>query len=256
MIEHDMQVGNLLRKLDDLGIAENTIVLYTSDNGPHKNSWPDAGISPFRSEKATNWEGAFRVPALVRWPGKIKPGQISNEIVSGLDWLPTFVAAAGDPDIKEKLLEGYTTGNKSFKNHLDGYNLLPYLTGREEKSPRKSFFYFNDDTQLVALRFENWKLVFIEMREQGTAAIWAEPFVELRMPKLFDLRADPFEQADITSNTYWDWVIEHVYLFVPAQKYVGDFLATFKEFPPAQKPASFNLEEVKRKLSDPIPGGQ
>jgi arylsulfatase len=207
----------LLDKLDELGIADNTIVLYTSDNGPHKNSWPDAGVSPFRSEKETNWEGAFRVPALIRWPGEIEPGQISNEIVSGLDWLPTFVAAAGEPEIASKLLKGYRAGKQSFKVHLDGYNLLPYLTGYEEASPRESFFYFNDDTQLVGIRFHNWKLVFLEQRAQGTLQVWAEPFTELRLPKMFDLHADPFEQADITSNTYYDWQIRHAFLIVPAQ---------------------------------------
>ncbi|MEI8595231.1 arylsulfatase [Photobacterium sp. Hal280] len=250
MIEHDMQVGQLLDKLDELGVADNTIVLYTTDNGPHKNTWPDAGISPFRSEKNTNWEGAFRVPAMIRWPGKIKPGQVSNEIVSGLDWLPTFLAAAGKDDIKEDLLDGYKAGDKSFKVHLDGYNMLPYLTGKEEKSPRKEFFYFNDDTQLVGIRFENWKLVFMEQRAQGLLQIWAEPFTELRLPKMFDLRADPYEQADITSNTYYDWLLNHAYLIVPAQEYAGKFLETFKEFPPRQPPASFNLEDVMKKMSE------
>jgi arylsulfatase len=250
MLEHDMHVGMLLDKLDELGIADNTIVLYTSDNGPHKNSWPDAGVSPFRSEKETNWEGAFRVPALIRWPGEIEPGQISNEIVSGLDWLPTFVAAAGEPEITSKLLKGYRAGKQSFKVHLDGYNLLPYLTGDEETSPRESFFYFNDDTQLVGIRFHNWKLVFLEQRAQGTLQVWAEPFTELRLPKMFDLRADPFEQADVTSNTYYDWQIRHAFLIVPAQQYAAQFLETFKKFPPRQPPASFNLEEVMRNLSD------
>jgi arylsulfatase len=249
MIEHDMHVGQLLKKLDELGIADNTIVLYTTDNGPHKNSWPDAGISPFRNEKETNWEGAFRVPAAIRWPGKIKPGQISNEIVSGLDWLPTFVAAAGDDKVKEKLLKGHKADGKTFKVHLDGYNILPYLTEKVEKSPRREFFYFNDDTQLVGLRFENWKLVFMEQRQEGLLKIWMEPFTPLRLPKMYDLRADPFEQADITSNTYYDWVLRHAFLIVPAQQFAAKFLETFKEFPPRQPPASFNLDEVMRKLS-------
>ncbi len=250
MVEHDMHVGQLLDKLDELGIADNTIVLYTSDNGPHKNSWPDAGISPFRSEKETNWEGAFRVPALLRWPGKIEAGQISNEITSGLDWLPTFVAAAGEPDVAEKLLDGYRAADKRFNVHLDGFNLLPALTGETDEWPRESFFYFNDDTQLVGIRFHNWKLVFLEQRAQGTLRIWAEPFTGLRLPKMFDLRADPYEQADITSNTYYDFVLRHAFLIVPAQQYAAEFLETFKEYPPRQPPASFNLEEVMRKLSE------
>ncbi len=250
MIEHDALVGQLLDKIDDLGITENTIVIYTTDNGPHKNTWPDAALSPFRNEKNSNWEGAFRVPCLIRWPGKIKAGSISNEIVSGQDWLPTLLAAVGQDDIKEKLLEGYEAGGKTYKVHLDGYNQLPYLTGKVEKSPRKSFFYFNDDGQLVAMRFANWKLVFLEQRAVGTLLVWAEPFTQLRVPKIFDLRADPYEQADITSNTYYDWLIDHVFLLVPAQQYVGEFLATFKEFPPRQKADSFNLDDVMKKLSE------
>ncbi|PZX48531.1 arylsulfatase [Algoriphagus chordae] len=250
MIEHDQIVGNILDKVDELGIADNTIVIYTSDNGPHKNSWPDAGLSPFRSEKETNWEGAYRSPAVIRWPGKIKPGTISNEIVSGLDWAPTLLAAAGEPDIAKKLLTGYQADGKTFKVHLDGYNILPYLTGQVERSPRKEFFYFNDDAQLTAIRFENWKLVFLEQRVQGTLRIWAEPFTELRLPKMFDLRADPYEQADITSNTYYDWLLRHAFLIVPAQQYAAQFLETFKEYPPRQPPASFNLEDVMKKLSE------
>jgi arylsulfatase len=245
-----MHVGLLLDKLDELGIADNMIVLYTSDYGPHNNSWPDAGVSPFRSEKETNREGAFRVPALIRWPGRIDPGQISNEIVSGLDWLPTFVAAAGEPEIASKLLKGYRAGKQSFKVHLDGYNLIPYLTGDKETSPRESFFYFNDDTQLVGIRFHNWKLVFPEQRAPGTLQVWAEPFTELRLPKMFDLRADPYEQADITSNTYHDWQLRHAFLIVPAQQYAAQFLETFRKFPPRQAPTSFNLEEVMRNLSE------
>jgi arylsulfatase A-like enzyme len=250
MIEHDKHVGKLLDKLGELGIADNTIVLYTTDNGPHKNTWPDAGLSPFRNEKNTNWEGAFRVPCLIRWPGKIEAGGVSNEIVSGLDWLPTFLAAAGESDIKEKLLKGHEAAGKTFKVHLDGYDLLPYLTGQQQKSPRDSFFYFNDDTQLCAMRFKNWKLVFLEQRAPGTLRVWAEPFTPLRLPKMFDLRADPYEQADITSNTYYDWILRHAFLVIPAQQYAGKFLETFKEFPPRQRPASFNLDEVMRRLSE------
>ncbi|MFC7336462.1 arylsulfatase [Haloferula chungangensis] len=250
MIEHDGHVGTLLKKLDDLGIADNTIVIYTSDNGPHKNSWPDAGLSPFRSEKETNWEGAFRSPAMIRWPGKIKPGQISNEIVSGLDWCPTLLAAAGNPDVKDQLLKGYKIGDMNYKVHLDGYNILPYLTGKEKESPRREFIYFNDDTELVAIRFENWKLVFHEQRAPGTLRIWAEPFTDLRMPKFFDLRADPYEQADITSNSYYDWVLRRTYMIVPAQQIAAKFLSTFKEYPPRQAPASFNLDSIMREMNE------
>ncbi|MDA9858051.1 arylsulfatase [Rubripirellula sp.] len=250
MIEHDKHVGTLLAKLEELGVDDNTIVIYTTDNGPHKNTWPDAAISPFRNEKNSNWEGAFRVPCMIRWPGKIKAGSISNEIVSGLDWLPTLVAAAGGGDIKEKLLDGLTVGGKKFNVHLDGYNILPYLTGEAEASPRESFFYFNDDGQLVGMRFRNWKLVFLEQRATGTLRVWSEPFTSLRLPKIFDLRADPYEQADITSNTYYDWLLDHAFLLVPAQEYVGKFLATFAEYPPRQKPASFNLDEVMEKLQN------
>ena len=220
MIDHDKNVGALLKQLDDLGIADNTIVMYSTDNGPHMNTWPDGGMTPFRSEKNSNWEGAYRVPAMVRWPGKIKPGTVSNEIVGHLDWLPTFLAAAGEPDIKEKLLKGHKVGDKTYKVHLDGYNLLPYLKGEVKKSPRVEFFYFSDDGDLMALRYDNWKIVFMEQRVVGTLRIWREPFT-LRVPKLFNLRTDPYERADITSNTYYDWLIDHIYLFVPAQEYVG-----------------------------------
>lgn len=250
MIEHDNHVGKLLDHLDELGIADNTIVLYTTDNGPHKNTWPDAGLSPFRNEKNSNWEGAFRVPCAIRWPGKIKAGSVSNEIVSGLDWLPTLMAAVGEDDIKSKLLTGHKAAGKTFKVHLDGYNILPHLTGKSDKSPRESFFYFNDDGQLVGMRFQNWKLVFLEQRAQGLLKVWAEPFTTLRLPKIYDLRADPYEQADVTSNTYYDWLLDRAFLLVPAQQYAGNFLATFKEYPPRQKPASFNLEEVMDKLSE------
>jgi arylsulfatase A-like enzyme len=223
-------------------------VLYTTDNGPHMNSWPDAAMTPFRSEKNTNWEGAFRVPAMIRWPGHIKPGSVSNEIISGLDWLPTFMAILGEPDIKEKLLKGHSAGNKTFKVHLDGYNLLPYLTGKEDKSPRKEFFYFNDDGDLVAMRYENWKLVFAEQRAPGTMRVWAEPFTSLRLPKMFDLHADPYERADITSNTYYDWFISQPYLVFAAQSETAKFLATFKDFPPRQRAASFSIDQIVEKM--------
>jgi len=250
MIEHDQTVGELLAQLDALGIADDTIVFYSTDNGPHRNSWPDGATTPFRSEKNTNWEGAFRVPGLVRWPGKIKAGSISNQMISHMDWLPTFVAAAGEPDVKEKLLTGHQAVGKTFKVHLDGYNQLPFLTGATDKSPREEFFYFSDDGDLLALRYDNWKLVFGEQRLRGTMQLWFEPFVMLRVPKMFNLRTDPFEFADITSNTYWDWFLDHVFLIVPAQKFVGDFLATFRDYPPRQKAASFTVDQVLAKLQE------
>jgi arylsulfatase len=252
MIDHDKHVGQLLDLLDELGIANDTLVFYSTDNGPHMNTWPDAGMTPFRNEKNSNWEGAYRVPAMVRWPGKIQPGTVSNEIVSHMDWLPTFLAIAGEPDIKEKLLKGHQAGNKTFKVHLDGYNLLPYLTGQEAKSPRVEFFYFSDDGDLTAFRYDNWKLVFMEQRVTGTMRIWAEPFVPLRIPKLFNLRTDPYERADVTSNTYYDWFFDHVFLLVPAQQIVGQFLATFKEYPPRQKAASFTVDQVMEKLTSGV----
>jgi arylsulfatase len=255
MIEHDAHVGKLLKAVDDLGIADSTIVLYTTDNGVHMNSWPDGGMTPFRSEKATNWEGAFRVPCMIRWPGKIKAGSVSNEIVSGHDWLPTFLAVVGEPDIKEKLLKGHEAAGRTFKVHLDGFNQLPYLVGQEEKSPRRGFFYFNDDGDLVGLRMENWKVVFMEQRAPGTLRVWAEPFTPLRTPKIFDLRADPYERADITSNTYYDW-----FLSVSAGPLLGSqaatvkFLETFKEFPPRQRAASFTIDQAMEKLKQGFGG--
>jgi arylsulfatase A-like enzyme len=248
MIDHDKCVGELLNYLDALGITDNTFVMYSTDNGPHMNSWPDAGMTPFRSEKNTNWEGAFRVPKLVRLPGVIEPGSVSNEIVSHLDWLATLVALAGEPDIKEKLLTGYQAGNKTFKVHLDGYNLVPYLKGEVEKSPRVEYFYFSDDGDLMALRYDHWKTVFMEQRVQGTCQIWAEPFVVLRIPKLFNLRTDPYERADITSNTYWDLMFDHIPLVLAPQPVVAKFIATFQEFPPRQKAASFTVDQVMEKI--------
>ena len=225
--------------------------MYSTDNGPHMNTWPDGAMTPFRNEKNSNWEGAYRVPCMVRWPGKIKPGSVSNQIVGHHDWLPTLLAMAGDAEVTEKLLKGYKVGDMTYKVHLDGYNLVPYLTGQAEKSPRESFLYCNDDQQLTGLRYDNWKLVFMEQRVQGTLRIWAEPFVTLRVPKIFNLRTDPYERADITSNTYYDWLLDHVFLLVPAQDYVGKFLMTFKEYPQRQKAASFNLDEVMEKLKEP-----
>ena len=250
MIDHDKNVGTVLKALDDLGIADNTLVMYSTDNGPHMNSWPDAAMTPFRNEKNSNWEGAYRVPAMVRWPGHIKPGQVCNEIVSHLDFLPTILAAAGDTNIKEELAKGYKVGDLTYKVHLDGYNMLPLFTGQTDKGPRKEFIYINDDQQVVAVRYDNWKCVFMEQRMQGTMGIWAEPFVALRFPKLFNLRTDPYERADVTSNTYYDWVLDHLFVITPMQGYVGGFLQTFKEFPQRQKAASFNLDSVLEKLQE------
>jgi arylsulfatase len=254
MIDHDKNVGTILKALDDLGIADNTFVMYSTDNGPHMNSWPDGAMTPFRSEKNTSWEGAYRVPAMFRWPGKIKPGQVSNEIVAQLDMLPTLLAVAGDTQVKDKLLAGYKVGEMTYKVHLDGDNLVPYLTGQVAKSPRESFFYINDDQQLTALRYDNWKILFLEQRAPGTLLIWANPFTNLRVPKIFNLRTDPYERADVTSNTYYDWVMDHVFLLVPAQDYVGQFLMTFKDYPQRQKSASFNMDEVLAKLKEPYAG--
>jgi len=249
MLEHDMHIGEFLTLLDELGIADNTIVFYSTDNGPHMNTWPDAAMTPFRGEKNTNWEGGWRVPAMVRWPGKIEPGSWNNEIVHHMDWLPTFLAAAGEPDIKEKLKKGGVEAiGRSYKVHLDGYNILPMLTGETDKSPRKEIFYFSDDGDLTALRYSDWKLVFMEQRVEATFRAWMEPFVPLRVPLMFNLRRDPYERAQKTSNTYYDWLIDRAYLLVPAQAYVGNFLATFQEFPPRQKAASFSLDKVMEAL--------
>jgi arylsulfatase len=255
MIEHDAHVGKLLKALDDLGIADDTIVLYTTDNGPHKNTWPDGGTSPFRNEKNSNWEGAFRVPCLVRWPGHIKPGTVCNELFSSLDWAPTLLAAAGEPDVKGKMLKGYDAAGKNFKLHLDGFNQLPLLTGQTDKSARKAFFYFNDDGDLVAIRFDNWKAVFMEQRAPGTLRVWAEPFTPLRVPKLYDLHADPYEQADVTSNTYYEWLLEQGYILFAASTITDQFLQTFKEFPPSQRAASFTIDQAMEKMKQNL-GGQ
>jgi arylsulfatase A-like enzyme len=256
MVDHDKNVGELLDLLDELGIANDTFVMYSTDNGPHMNSWPDGAMTPFRSEKNTNWEGAFRVPMVVRWPGKIPAGVVSNEIVQHHDWLPTFLAMAGDPDIGEKLKKGHKAGDKTFKVHIDGYNLLPYLTGEVKKSPRQGFIYFDDDGDLVALRYDNWKVVFMEQRLRGTLAVWAEPFVPLRVPKLFNLRTDPFERADTTSNTYYDWLIDRAPLVISASAIVAQFLETFKEFPPRQKAASFTIDQAMAKMSEAAGGAR
>jgi arylsulfatase A-like enzyme len=249
MIDHDKNVGELLDLIDDLGIADNTFVMYSTDNGPHMNTWPDGAMTPFRSEKDTNWEGAFRVPMLVRWPGKIPAGVVSNEIIQHHDWLPTFLAMAGEPDIVEKLKKGHQAAGKKFKAHIDGYNLLPYLTGKEKQSPRNGFIYFDDDGNLVALRYDNWKCVFMEQRAQGTMRIWAEPFTPLRLPKLYNLRTDPFERADITSNTYYDWFLHHDYIIFAAQAIATEFAETFRAFPPRQKAASFTIDQALDKMA-------
>jgi len=250
MVEHDMHIGKFLELLDELGIADNTIVFYSTDNGPHYNTWPDAASTPFRGEKNTNWEGGWRVPAMVRWPGKIEAGSYTNEIVHHMDWLPTFLAAAGDTDIKAKLKAGGVQAiGRSYKVHLDGYNILPLLTGKTDKSPRHEIFYFSDDGDLTALRFDDWKLIFMEQRAEATFQAWMEPFVPLRLPLIFNLRRDPYERAQVTSNTYFDWLLDRAYLLVPAQTYVRNFLMTFKEFPPRQKAASFSLDQVMEKLN-------
>jgi len=254
MVEHDGDVGKLLKALDDLGIAGNTIVIYTTDNGPNQWSWPDAATTPFRSEKDTNWEGAFRVPAMIRWPGHIQPGQVANGIFSGLDWFPTLLAAAGDADIKDRLLKGWQpAGNPiTFKNHLDGYNQLDYLTGRSPDSARTDFYYFNDDGDLVAMRFDDWKVVFSEQRMPGGLVVWANPFTTLRVPKLFNLRMDPYERADIVSDQYYDFFAKNDYLLVKGQLKAAAFLQTFAEYPPSQRPASFNVEGVRKQVDKVI----
>jgi len=250
MVEHDMHVGELLDLLDELGVTDNTIVQYGTDNGPHKNTWPDAGVNPFRGEKNTNWEGGWRTPSMVRWPGKIKAGSVSNEIMSGMDWFPTYLAAAGNPNIKEDLLKGVTENGRSYKVHLDGYNMLPYLTGKEEKGARKELFYFSDDGELMALRYNDWKVTFMHQPAQGTLDTWSKPMVTTRIPWLYNLRRDPYEFATTTSNTYWDWYLDHAYLLLPAAEYVGKFIGTFQEYPPRMKAASFNLGDTMKALQE------
>jgi arylsulfatase A-like enzyme len=255
MVEHDAMVGQLLDKLKELGIEDNTIVMYSTDNGAEEFSWPDGGTTPFRGEKATNWEGGYRVPAAIRWPGVIKPGTVYNEMFSHEDMLPTLLAASGDANVKQKLLTGMQVANKTFKVHLDGYNQMPFFKGEVKENPRKEFFYFNDDGSLVALRYAQWKVVFAEQRAEGFG-VWQEPFVVLRLPKIFNLRSDPFEKGDHVSMDYPHWRIDRTFLLVPAQEYVGGFLASFKEFPPSQKVGSFSLDQVMEKLQTPPPGAQ
>ncbi|WP_277185221.1 arylsulfatase [Caballeronia sp. BR00000012568055] len=254
MIEHDNDVGKLLKALDDLKLTDNTIVIYTTDNGPNQFSWPDAATTPFRSEKNTNWEGAFRVPAIIRWPGHIKPDTVSRQMMSGLDWFPTLLAAAGDSNISDRLLKGGTIGGKTFKNHLDGYNFLPYLTGQAKEGPRHEFFYFNDDGLLVAMRQDDWKVVFCEQRQPGGYEVWANPFTCLRIPKIFNLRMDPYERADIVSDQYYDWTVKNVYIAQYAVAKVAPFLATFKQYPPSQRPASFSIDQMTEALMNSLSG--
>ena len=246
MVEHDGHVGQLLDKLKELGLDENTIVMYSTDNGAEVFTWPDGGATPFRGEKNTNWEGGYRVPCVIRWPGVIKPGTVYNDIFAHEDMLPTIMAAAGVPDVKEQLLKGMKVGDKTFKVHLDGYNVTDALVGKSP-SPRREFFYFNDDGSLVALRFNQWKIVFAEQREHGLV-VWQDPFVPLRLPKIFNLRSDPFETADKHTMGYDKWRVDRLFLLVPAQQYIGGFLATFKEFPPSQKVGSFSLDQVMQSL--------
>lgn len=254
MWEHDQDVGKLLKALDDLGIADNTILVYTTDNGPNQWSWPDAATTPFRSEKDTNWEGAFRVPAMVRWPGKIQPGKVTNQMFSGLDWFPTLLAAVGVDDVKEQLLDGWTpqNGGTQYRVHLDGYNQLPFLTGERPDSARDEFFYFDDDGNLNAMRFGDWKVVFCEQRTPGGFEVWQDPFTCLRVPKVFNLRMDPFERADVVSDQYNDWLAKNAYLTGIATMKASAFLETFVEYPPSQKPASFSIDQVRKQVDEAI----
>ncbi|MDD2058533.1 arylsulfatase [Pseudomonas sp. GD03860] len=248
MIEHDGHVGQVLAALDNLKLSDNTIVVYTTDNGPNKRHWPDAATSPFRNEKNSNWEGAFRAPAMVRWPGKIPAGEVSTAMFAGLDWFPTLVAAVGNPDIKAQLLQGTRVGTQDYKVHLDGYNQLDLLTGKTSKSAREEFYYFSDDGELVAMRFDDWKAVFCEQRKPGGFEVWEEPFVCLRIPKIFNLRMDPFEEADIVSDQYDAWRTKAGYLAAIASMRAAKFLQTFMEYPPSQLPASFSIDQVRRQV--------
>lgn len=254
MVEHDMHVGELLKLLDDLGIADNTLVFYSTDNGPHFNTWPDAATTPFRSEKNSNWEGAYRVPAFVRWPAKFPAGVTLNGIAAHEDWLPTLAAVGGDPDIKEKLLRGVELNGRRYRNYIDGHNMVDYFSGNEKGSPRKEFIYVNDDGQIVAMRYEPWKAVFLENRGKAFG-VWREPFTELRVPLIFNLRRDPFERAQHNSNTYDDWLMSRAFVLVPMQKLAGKFLTTMQDYPPSQTPGSFNLENVQKQIESGASGG-
>ena len=249
MVEHDMHVGELLKALEELGLKDNTVVMYSTDNGPHYNTWPDAGTTPFRSEKNSNWEGAYRVPAFVRWPGHFPAGTTLNGIVSHEDWLPTFAAIAGDTTVKERLLKGTTINGRNYRNHLDGYNQIDYLSGKVKESPRNEFWYVNDDAQIVAARYQDWKVVFLENRGQAFG-VWREPFVELRAPLIFNLRRDPFEKAQHNSNTYNDWWLDRAFVLVPIQGLAAKFLMTMKDYPPSQTPGAFNLSKIEEQLKN------
>ena len=248
MVTHDEQIGQMLDKLDQLGIADNTIVMYSTDNGPENDTWPDAANTPFRSQKDTNWEGAWRVPCFLRWPGKIKAGTVLNGIFSHQDMLPTLLAAAGEPDINQKLLNGHKAGNKTFNVCIDGINMLPYLTGEVKESPRNYFFYVSDDGGIMAIRVGDYKLVF-EVQRAFQMNVWAEPFVKLRVPHMFNLRRDPFERADFNSNTYWDWMVDHAPYLYLTQAVVAAQIENFVKYPPRQKAASFNLDAVMASLA-------
>lgn len=252
MVEHDMHVGLFLDLLDELGIAENTVVMYSTDNGPHYNTWPDAGTTPFRSEKNSNWEGAYRVPAFVRWPGHFMEDVTLNGIVAHEDWLPTFAAIAGADNIKEQLLDGVKLNGRKYKNYIDGYNMVDYLSGNVDESPRKEFWYVNDDGQIVAARYEDWKVVFLANRGVQFG-VWIEPFVELRVPYVFNLRRDPFEKAQENANTYYDWLLDHAFVLVPIQQMAANFLMTMQEYPPSQTPGAFNLSGIQEMLNDAAP---
>jgi len=247
MVEHDRQVGQLLAKLDELGIADNTIVMYSTDNGAESLSWPDGGTTPFRGEKDTNWEGGWRVPTAIRWPGVIKPGTVSNDIFSHQDMLPTLVAAAGEPDIAAKLKKGYTVGKKTYKVYIDGFNLLPFLKGEVKENPRPGFLYWGDEGDLMAIRYGNWKVHFAEQRAEGADA-WQDPLTPLRCPKLVNVRTDPFEEADISSMFYWKWRMDRVFALAPAGALVGQYIQTLTEFPPRQRPESWSVGDVMEKL--------
>jgi len=253
MIDHDKAVGQLLAALDEMQLADDTIVFYSTDNGPHMNTWPDSGMTPFRNEKNSNWEGAYRVPAVVRWPGVIPAGRVLNGIMSHNDWFVTLVAAAGDPEIAAKLRAGHELNGRTYKVHLDGFDQLAYLRGDTDTSPRQYFFYVSDDGDLTALRWDNWKFVFLEQRATGTLQVWIEPYTQLRVPKIFNLRTDPYERADITSNTYYDWMLDRAWLVMPAQAFVAEMLQSLIEFPPSQTPASFTIEQLLEKLKAGIP---
>jgi arylsulfatase len=247
MVTHDEQIGQMLDKLDDLGIADNTFVMYSTDNGPENDTWPDGANTPFRAQKDTNWEGAWRVPSFIRWPGHIKAGSVLNGIVSHQDMLPTLLALAGDPDVSKKLLTGYKVGDKTFKVHIDGINVLPYLTGEVKESPRTNFFYVSDDGGVMAVRVGDWKLVFEEQRALAMQ-VWAEPMTKLRLPHIFSLRRDPFERADFNSNTYFDWMVDHVPQLYECQAVVAAQIQNYINYPPRQKAASFNLDGVMAQL--------